>query len=144
MKYVVSIALLAALLFPTAASAADGSRGWGFGAGIFDGEFGVHARKDIYLGGDINEFTLQGSLIFANKTAGSFDADYHFLIKQGNSRFYPLAGLNFVFSDGWSEFGANAGGGVNFMLTETLGAFAEAKYVLFGWDAFVFTAGIKF
>ena len=144
MKYVVTIALLATLLFPAAASAADGTRGWGLGAGIFDGEFGVQARKSLYLGGDINEITLQGSVVFAGKTTGVLDADYHFIIQQGNSRFYPLAGLNFIFNDFGSEFGVNGGGGVNFMLTEKLAAFAEAKYVLFGWDAFVFTAGIKF
>jgi len=127
-----------------AATASADIKGWGFGAGSFDGEFGIQARKDIRLGGDISRITAQGSVIFANRTTFALDADYHFVIKSGNGRFYPLAGVNFAFNSDDTDFGVNGGGGVNFMFTENLAGFGEVKYVFFGWEGWFITGGIYF
>jgi hypothetical protein len=118
--------------------------GWGFGAGSFDGEFGLQARRDIRLGGDISHINAQASVIFAGKTAFALDADYHFVIKSGKGRFYPLGGLHFVFNSNDAKFGVNAGGGLNFMLTDKLAGFGEIKYVFGGWDGWFITGGIYF
>jgi len=120
-------------------------KGWGLGAGVMDGDFGVQARKDFWLGGEISQITGQASVYFHNTTTFRLDADYHFIINAGeSSRFYPLAGLQFAFNSDAVKLGINAGGGVNFMLTEKLAAFGEVKYVFGDWDGWALTAGIYF
>ena len=120
--------------------------GWGLGASLFDGDyFGVQGRKTFVLGGDISQITAGATFYFDN-TWMAFDADYHFVINPENpSRFYPLVGLELStdFSD-FTELGANLGGGVDFMLTDTLAAFAEAKFVVSDLDGFVVTLGLHF
>ena len=140
------VTLTAALaLIAIATSCAAEVRGIGLGAGVFDGEFGVQLRKDFWLGGDISQITTQGSVYFENKTTVRFDADYHFIVNPDNpSRFYPLAGLNLAFNSDDIKLGANAGGGVNFKLTESLQAFAEAKYTFSSWEGLAITGGISF
>lgn len=139
------VLLLAIALFPLAGTAAATPAGWGVGAGTLDGDFGVQLRKDFRLGGDISQITGQASLYFHNKTTFRADADYHFIINPGQpSRFYPLAGLQFAFNTDSAKFGINAGGGLSFMLTEKLAAFAEAKFVFGKWDGFAITGGIYF
>jgi hypothetical protein len=88
--------------------------------------------------------TPHPSLIFANNTTFPLDADYHFVVKSGKGRFYPLAGLQFAFNSDDSEFGVNAGGGLNFMLTDKMAAFGEVKYVFFGWEGWFITGGVYF
>jgi hypothetical protein len=139
-RVVVFSVLVLALAWSASAEAGD----WGFAAGSFDGEFGLQARKDFHLGGDISGITGQGSVLFSDPTAFALDADYHFVIKSGTSRFYPLAGLHFIFDSDNAKFGANGGGGINFMLTEKLAAFGEIKYVFGGREGWFFTAGIYF
>jgi opacity protein-like surface antigen len=137
------LALAAATL---ATPAVAETNGWGAGLNIYDGEFGVQARKDLWMGGDISQLTFQGSVIFAGKTIYALDLDYHFIIQSegSSSRFYPLAGLNFMFHSDNSEFGLNLGGGANFMLTDKLAAYAELKYIISDWDAFGIGVGIYF
>jgi hypothetical protein len=127
-----------------AGPAAAETRGWGLGVGSFDGEFGIQGRKDFWLGGDVSQITGQASVIFANKATFALDADYHFVIKSGAGRFYPLAGLQFAFNSDDTEFGVNAGGGLNFMFTDNLAGFGEVKYVFFGWEGWFITGGIYF
>ena len=144
MKSIRTILLvLFVLLFATAASAQ--TRGWGLGASIFDGDFGVQARKDFWLGGDISHITGQGSVFFPSKTTFRIDVDYHFILNpESPGRFYPLAGLDFAFNSDHAKFGLNLGGGANFMLTERTAAFGEAKFVIGDWDGFVVNFGIYF
>ena len=130
------------LTLATAASAQD--RSWGLGAGAFDGDFTAHIRKDFWLGGDISQISAQASVYFPGKTTFGLDADYHFSLRSGSGRFYPLAGLHFAFNANNAKFGLNGGGGFNFKLTQQLAAFAEAKYVLFGWEGFAFVGGVYF
>jgi hypothetical protein len=66
------------------------------------------------------------------------------MLKGKHARFYPLAGLQFAFNSDHVEFGINAGGGVNFMLTEKLAGFAELKYVFSDWDGFGIMGGVYF
>jgi opacity protein-like surface antigen len=136
--------VLASILAAVPASAE--TNGWGANLALFDGEFGLQARKDFWLGGDISQITGQAGVYFANRTIWALDVDYHFVIQSasGTSRFYPLVGIDFKFNSDDSEFGINAGGGVNFMLTETLAAFAELKYVISDYDGFGVAAGIYF
>jgi hypothetical protein len=140
----VSTILFAVITLTAAATASAEIKGWGLGVGSFDGDFGIQGRKDIRLGGDISHITAQASVIFANKTTFALDADYHFVIKAGDGRFYPLAGLQFAFNSDDTEFGVNGGGGVNFMLTEYMAAFGEVKYVFFGWEGWYITGGVYF
>ena len=118
-----------------------------FGLGValqdFD-HFGVQARTAFGLGGDISEITGAAAIYFDN-TWMTFDADYHFILKGGETRFYPLAGLELAtdFSD-WTEFGVNLGGGMDFMMSKSLAAFAEAKFVAWGVNGLNLTLGFKF
>ncbi len=139
------VLLFSALLLVMAAGASAEVQGWGLGAGLVDGDFGVQARKDIWLGGDISQFTAQGGVFFASTTIFRLDADYHFIINSKQpSRFYPLGGLNFSFTSDHAKFGLNLGGGVNFRLTEKTQAFAELKYIISDWDGFGVVVGIYF
>lgn len=143
MRTVRTVLLATVVVFVASAASAE-VKGWGLGIGSFDGEFGAQVRKDIRLGGDISQITAQGSLVFANKATFALDADYHFVIKSGKGRFYPLAGLNFAFNSDDAEFGVNGGGGINFLLTDKLAGFGEVKYVFFGWEGWFVTGGIYF
>ncbi len=145
MKSIKFILLTAALLTLAVPALAE-TRGWGAGLMLFDGEFGVQGRKDFWLGGDISQITGQAGVLFASDVVLDLSVDYHFNIKSdsGTSRFYPLVGLNFKTDFDFSEFGVNAGGGVNFMLTEKLAAFAELKYVISDWDGLGIAAGVYF
>ena len=144
MKTARLVALIIIMLVFTGSASAE-IKGWGLGAGVFDGDFSVQARKDFWLGGDISQITGQAGLFFPGKTSFRLDVDYHFVINPGNpSRFYPLAGLDFAFNSDVAEFGLNLGGGVNFMLTEKTAAFAELKFVLSDWDGVGLIGGIYF
>jgi opacity protein-like surface antigen len=144
------VVAMAASVFviPAQAQEADrsSSKGWGAGIILFDGEFGLQARKDFWLGGDVSQITGQAGFIFAGDGFLDLSLDYHFVIKteSGKSRWYPLAGLNLKTDFDNSEFGVNAGGGVNFMMTEKLAAYAEVKYVFSDWDELGFALGIYF
>lgn len=139
----VGIVLLTIIVLTPAATVSAETRSWGLGVGVLDGDFGVQTRKDFWLGGDISQITGQFSVYFHSKTTFRLDADYHFMIKAGDSgRFYPLAGLQFAFTSDNVELGINGGGGVNFMLTDKLAAFGEVKYVFGDWDGWAVTGGI--
>ena len=120
------------------------TRGIGLSAGVMDGDFAVQLGKDFRLGGDISQISGGFEVCFQNKTTFRVDADYHFVIKSGEGRFYPLAGVQFAFTSKNAEFGINAGGGVNFMFTESLAGFAEGKWVFSDWDGLAVYAGIYF
>ena len=144
MKILTTLVLMT-LILTIAANAPAKTGGLGLGVGSFDGEFGAQLRKDFWLGGDISQISGQASVIFASKTAFRLDADYHFMLNPGNpNRFYPLVGVDFTFNSDHARFGVNAGGGVNFRLTEKTAAFAEGKYVFGNWDGWTFVGGIKF
>ena len=137
--------LLTLIVITLAGAATAGAGEWGLGFGSHDGDFGVQARKDFRLGGDISQLTCQASVYWQNKTTFKLDADYHFIINPENpGRFYPLAGLQFAFNSDSAKFGINAGGGFNFMLTESKAAFVEAKFVFGKWDGFAIMGGIYF
>jgi hypothetical protein len=136
--------ILAIIVLGLTTTAGAEVKGWGAGAGVMDGDFAAQVRKDFWLGGDISQITGQAGASFHNKTVFRIDADYHFIIKSGASRFYPLAGLQFAFNSDDAEFGINAGGGFKFMFTAKLMGFVEAKYVISDWDGFAITGGIYF
>jgi hypothetical protein len=137
--------LIALGVLALVSSASAATRGWGLGGSVFDGDFGVQLRKDVWLGGDVSQFTAQGAIYFHDRTTFRVDADYHFVVNPGNpGRFYPLAGLDLAFNSDHAKFGLNVGGGANFMLTEKTAAFGEVKYVIGDWDGWVFTGGIYF
>lgn len=137
--------MLAVVLIAAATAAPSQAGGFGLGASLFDGDaFGVQARKTFGLGGDIAELT-GGATIYFEDTWFAFDADYHFVINPANpSRFYPLVGLELATDFDFAELGANLGGGMDFMLTDTMGAYLEAKFVVSDLDGFVVTLGAKF
>jgi hypothetical protein len=141
---IVRLVLLMIIAMTMALSARAETRGWGLGVGVFDGDFGVQARKDLRLGGDISHICGQASVYFQNKTTFRIDADYHFVLKSGSGRFYPLAGVELAFNSNDVKFGINGGGGLNFMLTDKLAAFAEGKYVFGDWDGWAITGGVYF
>lgn len=142
MKVFRIVALVATVLTLAATGSAE-VKGWGLGAGVFHGDFGAQVRKDFWLGGDISQITGQASVYFHGTTTFRIDVDYHFNINPSTqSRFYPLAGLDFAFNSDAFKVGINGGVGVNFMITQSLAAFGEAKYVFGKWDGWAFTAGI--
>jgi opacity protein-like surface antigen len=143
MKSMILSCVVIVMLCSAATVSAD-VKGWGLAAGAFEGDFTVQARKDFWLGGEVSQITGQASVYFAGKTTFALDADYHFNLKSGTGRFYPLVGLHFAFNSNDAKFGANTGGGLNFNLTENLAAFAEVKYVFFGWDGWAVVGGIYF
>jgi hypothetical protein len=133
------------LVLVLASNASAGPRGLGLGAGVFDGDFGIQARKDFWLGGDISQVSGQAAVYFQSKTTFRIDADYHFILNPDKvGRFYPLAGLDFAFNSNTAKLGVNAGVGLNFKLTEKTAAFGEAKYIFGSWDGWAFTGGIYF
>lgn len=141
--YTVLLAITVLTLAAVAAESAENTS-WGLGAGVFKGDFTAQARKDFWLGGDISQITAQASVFFHGKTTFGLDADYHFNLKSGAGRFYPLAGLHFAFNSNDVKFGVNGGGGLNFNLTDKLAAFGEVKYVIFGWEGWSVIGGIYF
>jgi hypothetical protein len=136
--------LLAVLLLTIASNASAEPKYLGVQAGVFSGDFGVGLRKDFLLGGDVNQISGQFAWYFEHQNTFRLDADYHFLLKAGEGRFYPLVGVDFAFISDAARFGANAGGGLNFMLTKSLAAFAEGKYIFGNWDGWAVNAGIHF
>lgn len=139
-----SASCLSILLLAIAVSASAETGKWGVGAGAFDGDFTAHLRKDFWLGGDLSQITGQAGATFRSKTTFRLDADYHFIIKGGKSRFYPLVGVDFAFNSDTAKFGFNGGGGLKFNLTESTRAFGEVKYVFGDWDGWSFMGGIYF
>ncbi len=149
--YWLTAIVLALTLVASTAPAFAETRGWGAGLNIYDGEFGIQGRKDFWLGGDLSQITGQGSVIFAGKTVFALDVDYHFIVKtkgadgtSGTSRFYPLVGLDFMFNGDGSAFGVNLGGGANFMMTDSMAAYAELKYVISDWNGWGIGVGVYF
>ena len=141
----ISLVATVILMMVLVSSASAQLRGWGLGAGVFDTDFGVQLRKDFWLGGDVSQISGQGAVYFAGKTTFRLDADYHFILSpEGKSRFYPLAGLDFAFNSSSAKLGINAGVGLNFMLTSSLAAFGEAKYVFGDWNGWGFMGGVYF
>lgn len=145
MKTILRFLMVAAALVVGATAAEAQFPGWGTGFRGHDGEYGFEFRRDIYLGGDVSQITAQAGMLFPS-SGGTLtaDADYHFTIVSGSGRFYPLAGVGLKTDFDFFEFGVNVGGGVNFMLTESLAAYGEAKYVFFGWEGFGFAVGLYF
>jgi hypothetical protein len=142
---VIKVLTLTIVMLAFATTSLAEVKGWGVGVGLLDGDFGIQGRKDIWLGGDISQITPQASVYFHDKTTFRVDVDYHLIINpEKPSRFYPLGGIQIAFNSDAVKFGLNLGGGVNFMLTEKLEAFAELKYVISDWDGFAITAGIYF
>ena len=142
----IKITLLFVGLLVLASPALAETKGWGGGLATHDGEFGLEIRKDFWLGGDISQLTGQFDVYFANETLFGLDLDYHFIIQSegSSSRFYPLVGLDFKFNGDGSDFGLNLGGGANFMMTDSMAAYAELKYVISDWDGFGIGVGIYF
>jgi hypothetical protein len=138
---------LTIIMLTVAVTASAQTKGWGLGAGVFDGDFAADLRKDFYLGGDVSQITGQAGIVARGDVALRVQADYHWLISTssgGTSRFYPLVGLSFATDFDNAEFGVNLGGGYNFMLTQSTAAFVEAKFTLWGWDGFGIMGGFYF
>lgn len=146
MKTMLRSLLVLAALGATSAMSAEAQRpGWGAGFRGHDGDLGFELRRDVYLGGEVSQITGQVGMVFPKGTAAvTADADYHFTISSGSGRFYPLAGVGLKTDFDFFKVGVNGGGGINFMLTESMAAYGELKYVFFGWDGFGFAVGVYF
>jgi len=105
----------------------------------------MQIRNDFVFGGDIGTITGQAGIVFAGTEVVTIDADYHFNFTREKTRFYGLVGPQLAFNSDFTEFGINAGAGLNFMMTDTRAAFAELKFVLVSdFDGLVATAGLYF
>ncbi|MDF7826134.1 hypothetical protein P4B35_19035 [Pontiellaceae bacterium B12227] len=144
MKLHIKILLSALLLSATTALAEP--RGWGAGLGVFEGDFGIHARKDFMFGKELQYgVALQGGLYNQNKWTTRLDADFHYIFTLGSAfRLYPLAGVDLAIQSKNNRIGGNLGGGAMVDLNTDTRLFMEAKYVTGDWDGFAFTAGIYF
>ncbi|MDZ8119257.1 hypothetical protein [Pontiella agarivorans] len=121
-------------------------KGWGIGAGTFDGDFGAQARKDFLFGPELQyDIALQAGLYNQHKVTGRFDADFHYIINpESGFQCYPLAGIDWAVHSKYNRIGANLGAGATLDLNDETRLFIEAKYVVGDWDGFAFTAGIYF
>ncbi|MEL6356080.1 MAG: hypothetical protein AAFQ37_04015, partial [Bacteroidota bacterium] len=81
------------------------------------------------------------------------NGNYIFSDNGDGTVFYAIAGLNFANasvnyesfgSESVSEIGLNIGAGGNFNVADGLTIFAEAKYVISGFDQFVVAGGVLF
>ncbi len=137
---------LVSLFVLCAAGASAEPRGWGLGLGVFDEDFGLHARKDFNLGEERQfDIVLQGGLYNQNKWTGRFDADFHYVFFPASTfRLYPLVGVDFALQSKSNRFGVNLGGGATVELNAATRLFIEAKYVAGDWDGYALTAGIYF
>jgi len=123
-----------------------GLNGFGFGLGVFDGNFGIQARKDFMLGPKkISALSLQGSLFFNDETTFNVDVDYHHIFTPNSAfRIYPLAGIDLAIQKKENRFGINLGAGANIKVTDQNALFIEAKYVFGDWEGFGFIVGVDF
>lgn len=138
--------LIGALLVLSAIFTRAEPRGWGFGFGSFEGDFGLHARKDFQMGAE-QQFgiALQGGFYNQNKWTTRLDGDFHYLFRPNSAfSFYPLAGLNLSIQSKNNRTGFNLGVGSTIQLNDQTRLFLEAKHVFGDWDGFAFTAGIYF
>ena len=121
-------------------------KGWGLGAGTFDGDFGVQARKDFMFGDELQyAVDLQAGLYNQRKWTGRFNADFHYVfMSQSAFSLYPLAGANLALQDGRNRWGANIGGGALLDLNDATSLFLEAKYVAGDWSGYAITVGVYF
>lgn len=120
-------------------------------------ELGVGAKALFAISDQINA-SPNINYYFGNSATGveqsilSFNADAHYIFKNDDITFYPLAGLNLTRNSvtvlgqsvSNSEFGLNLGGGLYYNLSESLTGTLEAKYILGNYDQAVFGAGILF
>jgi hypothetical protein len=121
-------------------------RGWGLGAGVFDNDFGVQARKDFIFGKEQQfETVIQGGLYNQSKWTGRFDADFHYVFTPDSSfRLYPLIGVDWAVRNGNNRAGLNLGGGFTVDVNDSTRLFVEGKYVAGDWDGYALTFGIYF
>lgn len=100
------------------------------------------------------------NLFFKNDgvSVSEFNADIHYAVNVSDGLgFYPLGGINItrikfdlgsLGSASNSEFGLNAGGGLNFGISDNLRVFGELKYVLLfdagGYNPLVLSAGVMY
>lgn len=122
-----------------------------------EAEFGVGAKALFAVSEKINvspsiNYYFGKSVQGVDQSILGFNADAHYMFKNDNVTFYPLAGLNLTRNSvtvsgqsvSNSEFGFNLGGGLNYSISESLTGTLEAKYVLGNYDQAVFGAGILF
>jgi len=123
-----------------------GIAGWGFGIGVFDGDFGIQGRKEFVLGKTKrSEISTQAAVYFQDDVTVRLDADYHYVFRPDSAfRFYPLAGIDFAIQDRNNRFGANLGAGIRLKITDYNALFIEGKYIFGDWDGFLISAGIYF
>ena len=122
--------------------------------------YGLHSDyKNFGIGAKVQwEFVdnlradISGNYFFKKDYLTQWDGNLnlHYLFHVGGATIYPLAGLTLLGSkvegfDGDSDFGANLGGGVEFMIGDGLKLNFEAKYqIVDHWDRPVISAGIAF
>jgi Outer membrane protein beta-barrel domain len=158
---------LFAILFFTACFAQLASAQFGVSAGALYGsetkKLGFTGRLNYDITSDISIYagysalgseTVTGGL-FGDITASSsaIDIDGHYHFSEGTTRPYALAGLSLISASvsfggvsagSGSTTGINVGGGVLHNLSEKLGLFLEAKYVIVTGGQIVATAGIHY
>jgi hypothetical protein len=121
-------------------------RGWGLGLGTFEGDFGIHARKDFKMGAEQQYgMALQGGVYNQNKWTTRLDADFHYIfMPRSVFRFYPLAGIDLAIQSKNNRTGFNLGLGSTVQLNDQTRFFLEAKQIFGEWDGFALTLGVYF
>ena len=111
--------------------------------------------------GSFTYFIPKNENEFLDINLWEFNANAHYVVlSEEKFTFYPLAGLSiagvtfdynnlgnpfFTGADGTStEVGLNIGAGGTFIFSEKISGFAEAKYVIGGFDQLVGNVGILF
>lgn len=148
--------LLFTLLFAAGLYAAEAQIqvGVGLGYGLEVEEIGLNLRAGYGLNdnwrvaADYLTYFIEGSGVSYNEI--NLNANYSF----GTDTFRPygLAGLNVStvkveflgFSSSDTEFGLNAGGGLQYFVAEKVALYGEARYVISEFDQLVIGVGVIF
>jgi outer membrane protein X len=114
-----------------------------------DSEIGINLRGTFGLNENMEIATGINYYLVDNVTLIGYNGDFHYLFgTDGEVRFYPLAGINFMTASAGgssnSEFQFNIGGGTRLPISDKMSIYGEGKYILGDFDGIAITAGIMF
>jgi hypothetical protein len=138
-KFITTIISLCALALTVASTATQAQAQFGAGGGynfkreslMLEGRFAIPLNPKLKLVPQLAvDFEIDELVL---------DVDGHYILNPGTA-LYLLGGLNYANDDA----GLNLGGGLSVDFTPKTKGYLELKYVAFGWDGWIFKAGVMF
>lgn len=123
--------------------------GLSFYSGNGSSELGINAKAAFGLNENMEISPSANYYLTDGYTLIGLNGDFHYLLgTEGEFRFYPLGGINFMMAsaNGASnnELNFNVGGGARYPLSDAISLYGEAKYMIGDFDGLVFSGGIMF